>query len=212
MMTEAQANQELAVGFGGLFGILAILIKFGSARLAEVDRLGLSILNSGLLGQPVRWWSWLTATGSPLIMGGITVGLGLSLWYRRQVAWAATIIIAWVSGDVLIMMLKHLVVRLPSAQSTMGVERIGFLSSRVFSTTLLTLMVGTLLFKMLNQSWLVWLLVGLLGLWVTGVMRASMGLNNYFPSDVLGSLLLAGGWWCQCVSLHERFWVKRSMV
>lgn len=207
-MTVSQRNQQLALGFFGLFGILAILVKFRFAWLLGLDHQLLTAFSTSSLGQHVRLWKWLTLAGGPVVTGGLAVLLALFLWRIRQLRWAATILVALVSGDALLLIVKQLVARLRPLQPVVADGGFSFPSGHVFSTTLVALMVITLLFYLLKGNWVCWTLTGVIGLVVISVLFARLGLRNHYPSDVLGSILLASGWWLQVVSVSERLLKK----
>jgi len=207
-MTITQRNQQLALGCFGLFGILAILVKTEFEPLMILDRQWLTSFSSSGLGQHVRIWEWLTLMGSPLVTGGLAVVLALFLWRIRQYGWACAALVGVVGGDAVLLVVKQLVGRLRPLQQVVADTGFSFPSGHVFSTTLLACMIITLLFRFLKGSATFWSVTAVVCLVVVGVLLARLGLRDHYPSDVLGSILLASGWWLQVVSVLERVAVK----
>ncbi|WP_407887009.1 phosphatase PAP2 family protein [Levilactobacillus sp. N40-8-2] len=203
-MAVNQRNQQLALGTLGLFGILAILVKIQFAPLMALDRQWLSGFQTSWLGQHVRLWNWLTTLGSPAITGGFAVLLALFLWRIHQRGWSLTVLTAIIGGDALLLVIKQLVGRLRPTQQIVADTGFSFPSGHVFSTMLVACIVVTLLLSFLKGNWLYWTLVAIIVIGVLGVLLARLGLRDHFPSDVLGSLLLASGWWLQVLSVFER--------
>lgn len=203
-MTLTQRNQQLALGFFGLFGILAILIKMQFGPLISLDHQWLAVFSGSSLGQHVRVWEWLTLLGSPLVTGGLAVVLALFLWRIRQVGWAVATLIGIIGGDGLLLVLKDLVGRVRPLQPVVADSGFSFPSGHVFSTALVAGIVITLLYQFLKSNAVFWSVTAVIVMGVIAVMLARLGLRNHFPSDVLGSVLLASGWWLQVVSVYER--------
>ncbi|WP_261810709.1 phosphatase PAP2 family protein [Levilactobacillus humaensis] len=205
-MTNSQRNQQVALGFLGLFGILAILVKIHAGIVFQLDQAGLDAVAE--LGAHVGFWEILTTLGSPILTGGLIVILAAVLLYWRQPFWGEMVAIGLVGGDGLLLVLKHLMGRPRPSFQVIADTGFSFPSGHVFSTTLLAIMVITVLCGVLRHNWIFWLAVTMVSLIVLGVILGRLGLRNHYPTDVLGSLLLAVGWWFQVVSLGERRWGK----
>ncbi|AYM03820.1 phosphatase PAP2 family protein [Levilactobacillus yiduensis] len=203
-MTLTQRNQQLALGFFGLFGILAILIKMQFEPLISLDHQWLTAFSGSSLGQHIRVWEWLTLLGSPLVTGGLAVVLALFLWRIRQVGWSVATLVGIIGGDGLLLALKDLVGRVRPLQPVVADSGFSFPSGHVFSTALVAGIVITLLYQFLKGNAVFWSVTAVIVMGVIAIMLARLGLRNHFPSDVLGSVLLASGWWLQVVSVYER--------
>lgn len=210
-MNTSQRYQQVALGLLGLFVILAILIKLQFSPLMGVDRQWLATFHASSLGQHIRVWEWLTWLGSPLVTGGLAVILALFLWRIRQLGWAATVLTALVSGDALLLVIKAVVARTRPAQMVVVDTGYSFPSGHVFSTMLVAMILATLLLSFLKANWLSWTLLSVIAIGVLGVILARLGLRNHYPSDVLGSVLLASGWWFQVLSIVERLRTRRTL-
>lgn len=209
-MTVNRRNQQLALGTLGLFGILAILVKIQFAPLMALDRQWLGGFQTSWLGQHVRLWDWLTTLGSPAITGGFAVLLALFLWRIHQRGWSLTVLTAIIGGDALLLVVKQLVSRIRPTQQVVADSGFSFPSGHVFSTMLVACIVVTLLFHFLKGNWLFWTILAIIAIGVLGVVLARLGLRDHFPSDTLGSLLLASGWWLQVLSIYERLQGKHQ--
>ncbi|WP_143463842.1 phosphatase PAP2 family protein [Levilactobacillus enshiensis] len=209
-MTLTERNQQLALGCFGLLGILAILIKVRFEPLMQLDHQWLTAFSSSALGQHVRVWEWLTLAGSPLVTSGLAVVLALFLWRIRQYGWSLATLTAIVTGDGLLLVIKTLVGRMRPLQQVVPDTGFSFPSGHVFSTALLVFIIWTLITQWLGRSWLSGGVVTLTAIVLLGVLFARLGLRDHYPSDVLGSLLLAGGWWLQIVSVLERLTKKQQ--
>jgi len=208
-MTLTERNQQLALGCFGLLGILAILVKIQFEPLIQLDHQWLTAFSTSVLGQHVRVWEWLTLIGSPLVTSGLGVVLALFLWRIRQYGWSLATLTAIVTGDGLLLVIKTLVGRIRPLQQVVPDTGFSFPSGHVFSTALFVFIVWTLMMQWLGRSWLSWSVITMTAIVLLGVLLARLGLRDHYPSDVLGSLLLAGGWWLQIVSVLERVTKKR---
>lgn len=205
-MTTSQRNQQLALGFLGLLGILAILVKIQAGLVLWLDQSVLAAVAK--LGPHVGLWEALTTLGSPILTGILAICLAGGLFYWRQPLWGEMVVIGLVGGDGLLLILKHLLKRPRPSLQVLVDNGFSFPSGHVFSTTLLAAMVITLLCGVLRHNWIFWVAVTMVSLIVLGVILGRLGLRNHYPTDALGSLLLAVGWWFQVMSLGERQWGK----
>lgn len=203
-----QKNQQAAFGCLGLFLILAILVKTQFAPLMRLDQRWSTSFSASALGQHVRVWEWLTLFGSPLVMSGLAVVLALFLWRIRQHSWAGVTLLGVIGGDGLLLVVKQLVGRLRPLHQVVADTGFSFPSGHVFGTVLLAAMLITLLHRFLKGNAVFWWVTALIILGVIGVLLARLGLRAHYPSDVLGSVLLANGWWLEMISLRE--WVVRK--
>ncbi|NLR10718.1 MULTISPECIES: phosphatase PAP2 family protein [Lactobacillaceae] len=210
-MNTSQRYQQVALGLLGLFVILAILIKLQFSPLMGLDRQWLAAFHASSLGQHVRVWEWLTLLGSPLVTGGFAVILALFLWRIRQLGWAAMVLTALISGDALLLVIKTFVARPRPTQMVVVDTGYSFPSGHVFSTMLVAMILATLLLSLLKANWLSWTLLSVIALGVLGVILARLGLRNHYPSDAMGSALLASGWWFQVLSIFERLRARRTL-
>lgn len=211
-MTSKQYQQQLALGLFGLFGILAILVKFQFAALTQVDHQLMTQLTASGLGQHVRVLNWLTFLGSPVVTGGVAVFLALWLWRTHQPRWAALCLATILSGDALLLVIKKIVARIRPANPVIADSGFSFPSGHVFSTALVVCMVLGLLWHFLGKNWLtIGVTVVLVG-FVLAVVFSRLGLRAHYPSDTLGSLLLASGWWLQMLAIFNRLTARKTVA
>lgn len=152
----------------------------------------------------------IATLGSPAIVLGATALLCLWLWYRRDLALAIWVGAIQLVGSAIAEVCKQLVARARPIHQLVADSGYSFPSGHTFCTTILIftlLMLG--LPRLHDQE--VKLVAVVLGLiWVLLVAIARVYLRDHFASDVVGSMLLASGFWLvvtpytQVVQTHLR--------
>ncbi|MFC6275373.1 phosphatase PAP2 family protein [Levilactobacillus tangyuanensis] len=203
-MSKSDRHQIIAIVVLGIFTILAILVKIQFAPLLSLDESWLERFQTSAIGQHTLIWHTVTTLGSPVITGCAMVIVSLFLMRTHQWSWAAFILATLVGGDALLLVVKHLVGRLRPIHQVIQDTGFGFPSGHVFSAALLACILITLIVRSLDLNWLSWGLIAVFSVAVIGLMLARLGLRNHYPSDVMGGVLLASGWWLQLLSLVER--------
>ncbi|QCZ52626.1 hypothetical protein UCCLBBS449_0654 [Levilactobacillus brevis] len=206
-----QYQQQIAIGCLGLFVLLAVSVMRQASWLIQVDQKLVDAINVSGLSQHVRILAWLTSIGSPAVTGGVVILLILFLWRIHQVWWAGLLTVALAGGDGLLIVLKMVIARQRPGNPVIADSGFSFPSGHVFSTMLVACMVVTLLWHWLGKNWITGGITVLIGLGVIAVLLSRLGLRAHYPSDTIGSLLLASGWWAQLLAIFQRL-IRQSTI
>ncbi len=195
-MATRRASPPLALCLAGAVGLVLVLVVLAVAVHAGPTSLDLSLAGviqataGGGLGALYRF---LRLAGGAPVLGAGAVLAGVALWIAGRRASAGRLVVGWAGAEVLAELVKLAVhrPRPPSATLELG-DTASFPSGHVVRTTvLLALIVATLVWP--HRAWraasvaVVVLLALMMGL-------ARVGTGDHWPTDVLGSYLLAGAW------------------
>lgn len=176
-----------------LFLILAISIMIHASWIGQFDHFfeqithALPNLQSLMLGI-----SFLAAPKIDIVWMLI---IALILWIKHQRPLAMNIIVLLLSADGLGWIIKHIVRRARPVQHLAADDGYSFPSGHVLGMSLLVFWLLMILLPefMKNQTHHLWLNVILI-IWLLLVMIARVYVYAHYPSDVLGSVLLALTW------------------
>jgi membrane-associated phospholipid phosphatase len=180
----------------GAVGLLIVLLVLAATVHAGPTTLDLSLAGaiqasgSGGLGALYRF---LRLAGGAPVLGICVILVGAALWVSGRRASAGLLVGGWLGAEVLAELVKLVVhrPRPPSALLELG-DTASFPSGHVVRTTVvLALLVATLVWP--RRAWRVaGVAVAVLLALAMGLAR--IGVGDHWPTDVLGSYLLAGSW------------------
>lgn len=152
----------------------------------------------------------IAVLGSPAVAIGVTAVLAGGYWLRQQRGTALWLAGTQVIGAAVLELCKLAVRRPRPTRQLVADTGFSFPSGHVLCLTLLVLALLSLVLPRVKDQevQLVIVLVGLV--WVCLVAFSRVYLRDHFGSDVVGSLLLAGGLWLTV--LRPTGWLRRVAV
>lgn len=155
----------------------------------------------------LTFFKWVTQLSSPIFTS--LCGLGIAGWfgYRHQSSLATLLALTVIGGDALAWGVKQLIHRPRPLMAVIPENGFSFPSGHVFSAVLLALILGRLIKHQVLPRLVKDSLVGMLMIGVVLIMVARIGLRAHFPTDTLGSVLLAFAWWYQ---VH--YWLASTVI
>lgn len=188
------------------FFLLEIMIVTNNSFVLGLDHSIQNIFSSMVTPLNTKIFSAITFLGSPIMdVIYLILIMALFLWKGRKDSslWIGFILI---SGNIISFLVKITVERQRPSGKIIPASGYSFPSGHVFGTTLVIL---TLIFLVLpylkSQSTQQWLKIILI-IWLVIVAISRVYLRGHFPSDVIGSALLAGAWWECCELLYLRYY------
>ncbi|WP_125771522.1 phosphatase PAP2 family protein [Companilactobacillus furfuricola] len=195
-----------------LFFLLMLAVSLQASWLFDIDKMiqHLMTIKAGSLW--ARFYSFVTLLGSPvavLIFSGIMIAFFIFIKERVTALWIAFTIL---DGYFVAYLFKILVHRARPHDIVGGAFGFSFPSGHVFGSTILVLFIlGILVPRIVEAGSRFWLRV-LMIVWLIIVVISRIYLRVHYPSDVLGSLLLAFAWWKFSQLLYLRFYQKANAV
>lgn len=202
-----QNNQRkwLAMIYLVIFFILELMVITNNSFITNFDSSIQTILQGMVSSGFTSIFKTVTFLGSPLmdlIYLLLIAFLFLKNNYKQTALW---IIYLLISGNIISFLIKITVHRQRPLNAILPASGYSFPSGHVFGTTLLILTIIFLVLPHLhNKNWRIGISVIAI-LWLILVAFSRVYLRGHFPSDVLGSALLAGTWWEFSELLYLRY-------
>lgn len=195
-----------------LFVLLMLAVALQASWLFDIDKMiqGLMSIKAGSVW--ARFYSFVTLFGSPvavLIFSGVMAAFFVFIKERITALWIAFTILG---GYFVAYLIKNLVRRARPDDIIGGASGFSFPSGHVFGSTILVLFVLCILVPRIAEAGNRFLVQVLMIIWLVIVVVSRIYLRVHYPSDVLGSLLLAFGWWDFSQLLYLRFYKKADSV
>lgn len=182
----------LVIIAGGLFLKLTWLVLIKNPVIQNIDNIFVGIIRAYPSTQLYRvMWaiSWLSSPTMIFVYSLITMVILYRLRGLIPVIWVGTVMI---SGTYLVKFLKNSIQR-PRPVGHGSIGGFSFPSGHTFGVALFCLVVMSMImleFKTSHQ----FLIHGLLVAWVLLIMISRVYLRAHFPTDTMGSVLLATTW------------------
>lgn len=177
-----------------LFLILAVYIKAQNAYVAFLDSSIVDVIQKNQPGWKTLMYRGITTLVEPKLVIVWVFILAFLLWgfkFKIPALWCLATLIG---GDVIATLVKDVVQRArPSAHLAIDTGY-SFPSGHVFGTFLLVGMIWLILVPMISTPWRAWVVRIILIVWMGLVMISRVYLNAHFPTDTIGSVLLAYLW------------------
>jgi undecaprenyl-diphosphatase len=195
------------VGIGAtlmaLFLILALGVTHNAAWVQQLyANAALLMKSSGTVNTTI--FMAVASMGSPLVAISLSVCLSIGLVLMRRPAMAVWLLGVQFGGSAVAELIKMIVRRARPTGQLVRDTGYSFPSGHTFCTAILVLSVIYVTLPLIadQESKLVLVLAGVI--WIGLVAAARVYLRDHFGSDVLGSMLLAGGWWGLLVGLRSQ--------
>lgn len=195
-----------------LFVLLMLAVALQASWLFDIDKMIQNLMTIKAGSFWARFYSLITLLGSPvavLIFSGIMAAFFIFIKERITALWIAFTILG---GYFVAYLFKILVRRARPHDIVGGAFGFSFPSGHVFGSTILILFVLGILVPRIVESGNRFLIQVLMIIWLVIVVISRIYLRVHYPSDVLGSLLLAFSWWNFSQLLYLRFYRKANEV
>lgn len=215
-------KKQMAVGTAliAAFFILMVGVMRDAQWVQVLDGASAHLLRySGALNTAI--YMAAAKLGSPLIAIGLSLGLSLGLVLLRQPGLASWLLGMQLGGAAVAEGIKFIVQRARPTGQLVADTGYSFPSGHTFCTTMLVMSVIYVTLPLIEdqENQLVLVLIGIV--WVGLVAAARVYLRDHFGTDVVASVLLAGGLWNVLAPLRnpvvsridatvQRIWVREG--
>ncbi|KRL56957.1 phosphatase PAP2 family protein [Furfurilactobacillus rossiae] len=176
-----------------IFAVLAESVKLQSGFITGVDQGFATSFASWQTSSKTALFVLISKFGSPVVATIAALALILWLWWQRERIAAGISFLIYFGGNAIALLVKYMVGRVRPTHELVADNGFSFPSGHVFSSTLLILLLLLVLghyLKFKPQLFATIIAV----IWLVILMIARVYLRNHFATDVVGSVLLAGGW------------------
>lgn len=188
------------------FLLLLIAVKMPAQWLNNLDLMiqnATTIAPNSALAQIFKM---LTFFGSPAAVLGISTALVIFFFYKREYITSLWIAFTILGGDAIAFIFKELVRRPRPLRIIGGDSGFSFPSGHVFGTTILILFIIYIIGPRVKSYENRVLLTSIMWLWLAVILISRICLRSHYPSDVVGSILLAISWWKFSQVLYIRYY------
>ncbi|WP_185696055.1 phosphatase PAP2 family protein [Weissella viridescens] len=160
----------------------------------------------------ISFMTHLSAIGSPSFNTVLVVLIVAGLFIFRYFREGVFIFITFFGGSAFALMIKLLVKR-PRPSGKLVVDTgYSFPSGHVFTTAMIAFAFAFLIYRKTNSVLAHDITFVLAVIWVLAIGTARVFLRDHYPSDVLGSILLAGAVLCLAVGLLRQVSAKYQLT
>lgn len=188
------------------FLLLLIAVKIPAQWLNNFDKMiqnATTISPNSVLAQIFKT---LTFFGSPAVALVFSAVLIAFFSYKRE--WVTSLWIAFtiLGGDGLAFIFKEIVRRPRPLRIIGGDTGFSFPSGHVFGTAILIFFIIYIIGPRIKNDENRILLTTLMWIWLAIILISRICLRSHYPSDVLGSILLAISWWKFAQVLYVKYY------
>ncbi len=199
-------RKSLSIIYVAIFFLLEIMIVSNNSFILGIDHSIQHTFSSIVSPINTKIFSAITFLGSP-IMDVIYLLIIMFLLYKHgkkdSSLWIGFILI---SGNIISFLVKITVRRQRPLDKIIPASGYSFPSGHTFGTTLVVLTLIFLVLPYIKKQSTRQILTIILIIWLIIVAISRIYLRGHFPSDVIGSALLAGTWWECCELLYLRYY------
>lgn len=196
----------LALTYIIVFFLLEVMIVSNNAFILGIDHSIQNILGNMVSATSTKIFSTITFLGSPMMDVIYLLLIMLILFIRGRKDSSLWIGFILISGNIIAFLVKITVRRQRPLDKIIPASGYSFPSGHVFGTTLVILTLIFLVLPSIKNMSTRKIIKGLLIAWLIIVAISRVYLRGHFPSDVIGSALLAGTWWECCELLYLRYY------
>lgn len=196
----------LSIAYVVAFFLLELMILTNNSLVLGIDH---SIQNMlGTIVSPVntKIFSAITFLGSPMMDIFYLLIILFVLFIKGRKGASLWLAFLLVSGNIISFLVKITVKRTRPSGKIIPATGYSFPSGHVFGTTLVILALIFLILPLIQNQSVKYILTTLLIIWLIIVAISRVYLHGHFPSDVVGSVLLAGAWWECSELLYLRYY------
>jgi len=196
----------LSIAYVVAFFLLELMILTNNSLVLGIDH---SIQNMlGTIVSPVntKIFSAITFLGSPMMDIFYLLIILFVLFIKGRKGASLWLAFLLVGGNIISFLVKITVKRTRPSGKIIPATGYSFPSGHVFGTTLVILALIFLILPLIQNQSAKYILTTLLIIWLIIVAISRVYLHGHFPSDVVGSVLLAGAWWECSELLYLRYY------
>lgn len=191
------AHPYMTIGWA-LFIILSIAIFLGNSPLIFFDMDTLNYFGHYITSQRTALFQMVAMTGSPIITGLLSIGLGIILWHSHQIYESLITITTTVTGDIVGLLIKLIIQRPRPTTLIINSSGYSFPSEHVIGSVIFVFTIMAFGLKLLSSVRLRMFTGMVLLFWLGLVAISRMYLQVHYPTDVIGGALFAI-LWCETI-------------
>jgi len=189
-----------------LFFLLEIMIMTNNSLVQSFDTSIQNFFQNNITMANTQIFTKISFLGSPMMDIIYLVLIMVLLFWKNRKSTSLWIGFVLVGGNIISFLVKITVKRQRPLEKVIPASGYSFPSGHVFGTTLLVLTLIILVLPYLKKQLSKNILKTLLIVWLIIVAISRVYLRGHFPSDVIGSALLAGTWWEYSELLYIRYY------
>ena len=207
MIFEKRKNRGIeSFSFFLAFIFLLIAVKLNADWLVSLDSMIQNITTIMTDSFLAKIFQFMAVLGSPGVVVGISLLIAIIFLVKKENVTALWITFTILGGDMIALIFKE-IVRRPRPLHVIGGESgFSFPSGHVFGTTILVLIIIYIVGPRIKGYENRFVLTNIMWLWLLLMAISRVCLRAHFPSDVVGSILLATGWWKFAQILYLKFY------
>ncbi|APU71285.1 phospholipid phosphatase [Companilactobacillus crustorum] len=213
MLFSNDKNQGIK-SFSWLLAFTFLLIAVGMRAkwLINLDSMLQRITTIAGDSSMAKFFEFITFFGSPMIVLLLSVVLIIYFLIKKESVTSLWIAFTILGGDALAFIIKETVQRPRPSNIIGGDTGYSFPSGHVFGTMILVMLIVKIVVPRLKSYENIFLLKNISGLWLLIVIISRICLRSHYPSDAVGSIFLAIGWWNFSEVLYLRYYDLASQV
>jgi len=189
-----------------LFFLLEIMIMTNNSLVQSFDTSIQNFFQNNITMANTQIFTKISFLGSPMMDIIYLVLIMVLLFWKNKKSTSLWVGFVLVGGNIISFLVKITVKRQRPLEKVIPASGYSFPSGHVFGTTLLVLTLIILVLPYLKKQLSKNILKTLLIVWLIIVAISRVYLRGHFPSDVIGSALLAGTWWEYSELLYIRYY------
>lgn len=206
------SRKWLALSYIIIFFLLEILIVADSPIISNFDYSIQKLLANFTNANNNKIFELITFLGKPTMDVFYLVIIMLFLWFTKRKSNALWLGFVLVAGNIIAFLVKITVRRTRPTGKIIPASGYSFPSGHVFGTSLVILAIILFILPYLKNQSFNWIYKTILIIWLILVAISRVYLHGHFPTDVIGSILLAGAWWESSELLYLRYFESKSKI
>lgn len=206
------SRKWFALSYIVVFFLLELMIVTNSQITSNFDYSIQNLLADITNSTNNKIFEFITLLAKPVMDVFYLIIIMVFLWFVKRKKSALWLGFVLISGNIIAFLVKITVRRTRPTGKIIPATGYSFPSGHVFGTTLVVLAIILFILPYLKNQSFNWLYKTILILWLILVAISRVYLHGHFPTDVIGSILLAGAWWESSELLYLRYCENRSKI
>lgn len=195
-----------------IFVFLALAVKLPADWLLSLDTIIQKFTTISAGSVLAKIFETVAFFGSPAAVLVISAGLVVYFVIKKERVTALWIAFTILGGDAVAFFVKEFVQRPRPSNIIGGESGYSFPSGHVFGTTLLVLFLIYIVAPRIKNYQNRFIVNCLLWIWLFVIATSRIYLRAHYPSDIVGSILLASSWWGFAQILYLKFYDQAYRV